>query len=52
MRNIYDNSDFFAAYAEMGRSKDGLKAAGEWVNGRSPVLGKKSERIFLRSFFF
>ena len=30
MRNIYDNSEFFAAYAEMGRSKDGLKAAGEW----------------------
>ena len=29
MRNIYDNSEFFAAYAEMGRSKDGLKAAGE-----------------------
>ena len=25
MRNIYDNSEFFAAYAEMGRSKDGLK---------------------------
>ena len=23
MRNIYDNSEFFAAYAEMGRSKDG-----------------------------
>ena len=32
MRNIYDNSEFFAAYAEMGRSKDGLKAAG--VNGK------------------
>lgn len=30
MKNIYDNSEFFAAYAEMGRSKDGLKAAGEW----------------------
>ena len=31
MRNIYDISEcFFAAYAEMGRSKDGLKAAGEW----------------------
>ena len=30
MRNIYDNSEFFAAYAEMGRSKYGLKAAGEW----------------------
>ena len=28
MRNIYDNSEFFAAYAEMGRSKDGLKASG------------------------
>ncbi|MGN8707620.1 transposase [Bacillota bacterium HCP3S3_E9] len=24
----------------------------ELVNGRSPVLSKKSERIFLRSFFF
>lgn len=31
MRNIYDNSEFFAAYAEMGRSKDGLKAAGQRV---------------------
>ena len=30
MRNVYDNSEFFAAYAEMGRSTDGLKAAGEW----------------------
>ena len=30
MKNIYDNSEFFAAYAEMGRSKGGLKAAGEW----------------------
>ena len=30
MRNVYDNSEFFAAYAQMGRSKDGLKAAGEW----------------------
>lgn len=28
--NIYDNNEFFAAYAEMGRSKSGLKAAGEW----------------------
>ena len=30
MRNIYDNSEFFAAYAEMGRSKDGLKAASKF----------------------
>ena len=30
MNNIYDDQEFFAAYAEMGRSKFGLKAAGEW----------------------
>lgn len=27
---LYDNEEFFAAYAQMPRSKDGLKAAGEW----------------------
>lgn len=27
---IYDDGDFFAAYAAMGRSRDGLEAAGEW----------------------
>ena len=30
MNNPYDNKDFFDAYAQMPRSKDGLKAAGEW----------------------
>lgn len=30
MSNIYDNKEFFTAYAEMERSKSGLKAAGEW----------------------
>lgn len=30
MNNIYDNDEFFAAYAKMGRSKGGLKVAGEW----------------------
>lgn len=30
MENIYDNNDFFQAYAAMDRSKGGLKAAGEW----------------------
>lgn len=30
MNQIYDDHEFFQAYAEMGRSKDGLKAAGEW----------------------
>ena len=52
MRNIYDNSEFFAAYAEMGRSKDGLKAAGEWhqLQPLFPKLQKKSFgfRMWLR----
>lgn len=30
MNNIYDNKDFYDAYAQMSRSKDGLKSAGEW----------------------
>lgn len=30
MNDIYDNQDFFEAYAEMDRSRYGLKAAGEW----------------------
>ena len=30
MTNIYDNKTFFDKYAEMSRSKDGLKGAGEW----------------------
>lgn len=30
MNNIYDNDEFFQAYAEMDRSKGGLEAAGEW----------------------
>jgi SAM-dependent methyltransferase len=30
MTNTYDNELFFDAYANMPRSKDGLKAAGEW----------------------
>jgi len=30
MDNIYDDETFYAAYAEMARSKEGLKAAGEW----------------------
>lgn len=28
--NIYDDKTFFDAYAEMGRSRGGLEAAGEW----------------------
>lgn len=30
MNNLYDNEDFFNAYAQMPRSKEGLRAAGEW----------------------
>lgn len=30
MKNEYDNNAFFEEYAKMPRSKDGLKAAGEW----------------------
>ena len=50
MRNIYDNSEFFAAYAEMGRSKDGLKAAGEW-HQLQPLFPNqdKPEKLFLFS---
>ena len=36
MNNVYDNSEFFAAYAEMGRSKYGLKAA-----RRAPQFSKR-----------
>ena len=45
MRNVYDNSEFFAAYAEMGRSKDGLKAAGEW-HQLQPLFPKLQEKKF------
>lgn len=30
MSNIYDSEVFFDAYAQMSRSKDGLKSSGEW----------------------
>lgn len=30
MNSIYDDKVFFDAYAQMSRSKDGLKSAGEW----------------------
>lgn len=30
MNNLYDDNVFFDAYAQMPRSKEGLKAAGEW----------------------
>lgn len=33
--NLYDSPDFFAAYAQMGRSRDGLAGAGEWQQLRA-----------------
>ena len=30
MTSLYDKEDFFSAYAQMPRSREGLKAAGEW----------------------
>jgi len=30
MDNVYDDRSFYEAYAQMPRSRDGLKAAGEW----------------------
>ena len=30
MKNLYDTDDFFTAYAQMPRSREGLSAAGEW----------------------
>lgn len=30
MNNVYDKKEFFDAYAQMSRSKDGLQSAGEW----------------------
>ena len=43
MYNEYDNEDFFAEYAKMSRSKEGLCAAGEWSQFRAlipPLQGK------------
>lgn len=43
MRSEYDNKIFFAEYAKMPRSKDGLSAAGEWRQLKAlfpPLQGK------------
>lgn len=43
MANEYDDPKFFAAYAQMDRSRDGLAAAGEWhqlVRLVPPLAGK------------
>lgn len=43
MQGIYDDNQFFAQYAEMPRSREGLAAAGEWHQLKPlfpPLLGK------------
>lgn len=43
MRNEYENSEFFAEYAKMPRSRDGLNATGEWRQLKPlfpPLAGK------------
>ncbi|MBQ7838919.1 MAG: class I SAM-dependent methyltransferase [Lachnospiraceae bacterium] len=44
MKNIYDNERFFEAYADMPRSRDGLKSAGEWgqLEPLFPILAQKN----------
>ena len=44
MKNEYDNEKFFREYAKMSRSREGLKAAGEWHQLKPlfpPLQGKK-----------
>lgn len=44
MKNEYDKEDFFNEYAKMGRSQNGLEAAGEWHQLKPlfpPLKGKK-----------
>ena len=38
MDNIYDDEDFFTAYAGMERSRKGLQGAGEWHQLRPMML--------------
>lgn len=45
MKNIYDNMDFYEAYAAMPRSRDGLKAAGEWHQLQPLFPDLKGKRV-------
>ena len=45
MKNVYDNSDFFDAYAMMGRSQGGLEAAGEWHQLQPLFPDLKGKRV-------
>lgn len=45
MRNEYENETFFAQYAQMPRSKEGLSAAGEWHQLRLLLPELKGKRV-------
>ncbi len=47
MDSIYDNKTFFDAYAQMARSKDGLKAAGEWSQLQRPFPPPRGPMMLL-----
>ena len=42
MAGIYDNEDFFSAYAGMARSREGLAGAGEWHQLREPAALRRA----------
>src|SRR5689334_23213561 len=44
-QNIYDNPDFFAAYARLPRSQDGLEGMPEWPALRALLPSLKDRRV-------
>ena len=45
MRNEYEDDLFFAQYAQMPRSREGLPAAGEWHQLRLLLPSLKGKRV-------
>lgn len=43
--SLYDQPDFFAAYAQMSRSREGLSGAGEWPQMRSLFPDVRNLRV-------
>jgi SAM-dependent methyltransferase len=44
-QNIYDNSDFFAGYSQLGRSVEGLAGAAEWPSLRAMLPPLDGARV-------
>lgn len=44
-QNIYDNSEFFQGYSELGRSKEGLAGAAEWPALRALLPDLRNRRV-------